>query len=1305
MPDLHSSDNAVQSTTSASPKTPKRSLSGSKTRKQRNQPATTSPTQKEKVRARSCLERSLSAMPDLHSSDRTLQSGNLNLGIVLTDSDNSCEKIVKRVKKQSIRATVDPDRQIEIANDYLVTGKQAVEDGNLDTAHDSLLQALAILESILGNDHDLVAQTYYWVGIIEQKRSRHQIAAEAFVKSLRIGLRLELSSCQESKAALSQSLYAQGKQPQEIEYFLHSFKEALLLERKGDLYLQRKKYPEAISFYLSSIQTFDDSHHGSILENIALCYYQSTPSKLDQAVLWYRKALKAFSTSLGISKQNDWSRALNRLAIVLADYESISFSKINRYKSVVLRSVLHEHIAMELVKRNSNIFEARAELQLCLALEEPILGSHHLVITTLWEEISNVDVIIGKNDTDSTHSSEDVNILKDEVQDLLHELEDAKEKQKQMKKQVQLAAAGARKWRQKVEREGLSTGDEQDGSVAQKEEKTEEETNDEASAADAWARHSKACQTLTQKTIIPVTKFQKSEESREGIKLKKVDILTKKIANLSQELSREIKVDQDVCTYVSTQLSDSAFPKPAELIQDSNAEELSRQIKGVQHAQTVTQAYIPGGATKTFGDTLFVKSKSQEFNRKAEVAQSGQESAHVHLAGNLQKDAYAAQKTEAQHPSREIEVNRNGQTIILAQLPGNEAKGLSNADYHQPTKGQGRAAVVKKTFDQSFVLLEAYQVRMRAMKTERERSLENLQTKLKWHTKITAQMKKQAKTAAETWQSNEDESFKTDTGELKAKQRQTEIKQIERGVTEINFVVEKNKTFRDRHKRELDTMKQKIESCLVALRLELATQFESEKTTLENSNLVEKEYTRRELEEQMAQARVEWSTAESLTNKLAAKEKILLTVLKEAFAASDLHERQSEELLVLTADALNTSEVSKRIIAKMKSECSGPKTEVVAWLQELLAKEKKRQEIESITAAFSSEMQKEFDQFTVEDSKREMKMQLLNLKLKSSFGTVDERLDNMKDSISAFDNELHRSLQRLQAAAQANKWTASGAPHAFEYKTVPDEIANIDNKETNVQPNCSADEVYKWLSGMREKAKTEREIHFISTGRSTDLELSSTTEIPRPSTGIHFIENEMKVVREASYVALEKTKRSMLAFGKELKRTFRVLKVGATVVSLLLHNHGRNAPATARVIGNVSQQDPSTSSRDDEPEKDTKVKADEGKKKSRKVEESPPNDDGITNSKEAFVHQRAAQKITIPMKKAKRLEEKVVVKVKAVETHQKTPETDDIPAPSPPKKPREESFVGLSQSTETKKGSDVVVNEVEVSFVFAFSLI
>ena len=169
----------------------------------------------------------------------------------------------------------DQERKLEQATALCAKGRQAWSNGELEEALGYFLKALQILERVLGMFHVLTAKTYYWIGFIRKHQSNYPLALRAFVKASRIRillLRPKHEATQEALAAVSWSLHAQGKSPQEIGKFITSLSESLKHESMGDSALRKHDYGEAISHYEWSMRILDDPDHAAVLGKLAFAY-------------------------------------------------------------------------------------------------------------------------------------------------------------------------------------------------------------------------------------------------------------------------------------------------------------------------------------------------------------------------------------------------------------------------------------------------------------------------------------------------------------------------------------------------------------------------------------------------------------------------------------------------------------------------------------------------------------------------------------------------------------------------------------------------------------------------------------------------------------------------------------------------------------------------------------------------------------------------------------------------------------------------------------------------------------------------
>jgi hypothetical protein len=363
------------------------------------------------------------------------------------------------------------DLKLQVATQYCSKGRQAWSSGNHSQALSDFRHALLILETLLGNQHLLVAQLYNWIGLILQEQLDLPRAEQCFVKFLRIRFALQNekngglctsnlsdATVMEAQVSLSQLWQAQGISSNTSFEMIRNLQESVKLEQEGDAVLNGggnpKKGPQAspnylmaMKIYQQAMNTFPDAHHESTMSKMAVCYrkvkgagssvnsfsHHHPTYVLDQAIVWYRMALKAFCTSCRFSESVMEPNSINQSLMtshpayqeiqqnmekVLHDYFIFDFAKIKQYieRGDARKSVLHQYAAetvlssslqvrsehgVETKKESTqsptidDLAQARKEYNAAIVLEQNLFqqleNREHLVLQYLQKELSSLD--------------------------------------------------------------------------------------------------------------------------------------------------------------------------------------------------------------------------------------------------------------------------------------------------------------------------------------------------------------------------------------------------------------------------------------------------------------------------------------------------------------------------------------------------------------------------------------------------------------------------------------------------------------------------------------------------------------------------------------------------------------------------------------------------------------------------------------------------------------------------------------------------------------------------------------------------
>jgi chromosome segregation ATPase len=365
-------------------------------------------------------------------------------------------------------SSANDDLKLQVATQYCTKGRQSWSQGDQTMALSDFRHALLILETLLGGQHVLVAQLYHWMGLILQEQLDHQRAEQCFVKYLRIRNALQSekggtptdSTVMEAQVSLSNIWQGRGISSSRSFEMIHNLQESVRLEHEGDVLLLGEasdmssllprpqalpNYLVAMKMYQQAMHAFPDEHHEGIMSKMAMCYHRAKESGagsthnisrayLDQAIVWYRMALKVFCTSTRfpesmidphssnqslMTSHPEYQRLQRHLEKVLHDYFVFDLAKIKEFieHGSIRKSVLHQHAAERKLSLPPNIdnpealndpkkatarspslddlANARRHYQEALAIERNLYqhleNKDHMVVSTLQKELSSLD--------------------------------------------------------------------------------------------------------------------------------------------------------------------------------------------------------------------------------------------------------------------------------------------------------------------------------------------------------------------------------------------------------------------------------------------------------------------------------------------------------------------------------------------------------------------------------------------------------------------------------------------------------------------------------------------------------------------------------------------------------------------------------------------------------------------------------------------------------------------------------------------------------------------------------------------------
>ncbi|KAL3919962.1 MAG: hypothetical protein SGILL_003492 [Bacillariaceae sp.] len=398
-------------------------------------------------------------------------------------------------------ASPNDDLKLQVATRHCAKGRQAWSSGLHQDALTEFRQALLILETILGGEHILVAQLYHWMGLVFQEQQDHKRAEQCFIKYLRIRYASTEkkstlpadSNTLEAQVSLSNLWQAQGMSSNKSFEMIQQLQQSVQLELEGDGIMntndkrqQAPNYVLAMKTYQQAMNVFPDAHHDGIMRKLALCYHKArgmgtnvSPGMdgsnsqnpnyfLDQAVVWYRMALKVFLTSCRFAPsimepasvhQNsmasyfDYQSIRRNLEKVLHDYHRLDFAKTKQYlEGDARKSVLHQYAAEEAMSIATECTplslddanKARKEYQAALKIEKMIFQGQdgstgtHLVVLNLQKELSQLDqkYIIGL-EQERTTSLERLNLLEHQSSDWISTVRHQEDQLSQLQSSLQ----------------------------------------------------------------------------------------------------------------------------------------------------------------------------------------------------------------------------------------------------------------------------------------------------------------------------------------------------------------------------------------------------------------------------------------------------------------------------------------------------------------------------------------------------------------------------------------------------------------------------------------------------------------------------------------------------------------------------------------------------------------------------------------------------------------------------------------------------------------------------------------------------
>ncbi|KAL3915042.1 MAG: hypothetical protein SGILL_005831, partial [Bacillariaceae sp.] len=404
-----------------------------------------------------------------------------NASIATTPRHEASSPTATAAASTSLSAKPNQDLKLQVATQYCAKGRSSWAAGDHTEALTQFRHALLILETILGAQHILVAQLYHWMGLIFYEQTEYRKAEQCFIRYLRIRYALNHVNDSNSAAAAHKTLPSdtntleaqtslsnlwqeQGISSNKAFDMIQQLQESVQLELEGDALLmfhdskggsgsddkrlqqtQASNYILAMKTYQQAMNIFPDAHHDTIMRKLAMCYHKARgngvkgmvdPSSLasnsnnhpnyflDQAVVWYRMALKVFCTSYRFSEttmepsgvhQNlvtshpEYQNIQKNLEDVLSDYHSLDFGKIKQYvgQGGVRKSVLHQFAAEEAMSAATkstdktasvdDVAQARREYHEALKIEKSIFQrsndntNAHLVVLNLQKELSQLD--------------------------------------------------------------------------------------------------------------------------------------------------------------------------------------------------------------------------------------------------------------------------------------------------------------------------------------------------------------------------------------------------------------------------------------------------------------------------------------------------------------------------------------------------------------------------------------------------------------------------------------------------------------------------------------------------------------------------------------------------------------------------------------------------------------------------------------------------------------------------------------------------------------------------------------------------